>query len=174
MVLGIEPKIKFTNQIELSLQKIDVLLFTMHETMRRVSLFIPCYMDAFEPEVGVATLELLERLGCTVDYPFDQTCCGQPMVNTGCHKEAAATEALFVKNFADYDYIVVPSASSSRLSRRKWATTKSPTMRARVRNTLSPLTLRVFFTRRGVPTGSVFRSSSSTSPAFLTEPRRDR
>jgi L-lactate dehydrogenase complex protein LldE len=37
----------------------------------RVGLFIPCYMDAFEPEVGVATLELLERLGCTVEYPVD-------------------------------------------------------------------------------------------------------
>jgi L-lactate dehydrogenase complex protein LldE len=54
--------------------------------VQRVGLFIPCYMDAFEPEVGIATLELLERLGCTVDYPFDQTCCGQPMVNTGCHR----------------------------------------------------------------------------------------
>ena len=62
----------------------------------QVGLFIPCYMDAFEPEVGIATLELLERLGCTVDYPFDQTCCGQPMVNTGCHHEAAATEKLLV------------------------------------------------------------------------------
>jgi heterodisulfide reductase subunit B len=45
-----------------------------------VALFVPCYMDAFEPEVGIATLELLERLGCTVEYPYDQTCCGQPMV----------------------------------------------------------------------------------------------
>ena len=38
--------------------------------MRRVGLFIPCYMDAFEPEVGFATLKLLERLDCTVDNPF--------------------------------------------------------------------------------------------------------
>lgn len=45
----------------------------------RVGLFVPCYVDAFEPEVGIATLELLERFGCTVEYPFDQTCCGQPM-----------------------------------------------------------------------------------------------
>jgi L-lactate dehydrogenase complex protein LldE len=82
--------------------------------MRRVGLFIPCYMDAFEPEVGVATLELLERLGCAVDYPFDQTCCGQPMVNTGCHQEAAATEALFVQNFAGYEYVVCPSGSCAQ------------------------------------------------------------
>ncbi|MCJ2143129.1 (Fe-S)-binding protein [Methylobacterium sp. E-066] len=77
----------------------------------RVGLFVPCYVDAFEPEVGIATLELLERVGCTVEYPFDQTCCGQPMANTGCHAEAAATEALFVKNFSDFDYVVAPSGS---------------------------------------------------------------
>jgi len=77
----------------------------------RIGLFIPCYVDAFEPQVGIATLELLERLGLTVEYPFDQTCCGQPMTNTGCHAEAAATEALFVKNFSRYDYVVCPSGS---------------------------------------------------------------
>lgn len=77
----------------------------------KVGLFIPCYMDALEPEVGIATLQLLEKLGCEVAYPYDQTCCGQPMVNTGCHAEAAATESLFVRNFADFDYIVAPSGS---------------------------------------------------------------
>lgn len=77
----------------------------------RIGLFIPCFIDAFYPQVGIATLELLERLGCEVDYPFDQTCCGQPMVNSGCHAEAAATERLFVDNFADYDVIVAPSGS---------------------------------------------------------------
>ena len=45
----------------------------------KAALFIPCYVDAFFPEVGIATLELLERLGVEVDYPLDQTCCGQPM-----------------------------------------------------------------------------------------------
>ena len=68
-------------------------------------------MDAFFPEVGIATLELLERLGVEVEYPLDQTCCGQPMGNSGCEKDAAATEALFVRNFAGYDYIVTPSGS---------------------------------------------------------------
>jgi Cysteine-rich domain len=49
----------------------------------RVGLFVPCYVDAFHPEVGIATLELLERFGLDVEYPYDQTCCGQPMTNTG-------------------------------------------------------------------------------------------
>ena len=77
----------------------------------KVGLFIPCYVDAFFPEVGIATLELLERFGLEVAYPLDQTCCGQPMANSGCHADAAATEALFVQNFAGYDYIVAPSGS---------------------------------------------------------------
>jgi L-lactate dehydrogenase complex protein LldE len=77
----------------------------------RVSLFVPCYIDVFEPRVGIATLELLRRFGIDPAYPLDQTCCGQPMVNAGCHAEAAATEAHFARTFADCDYIVVPSGS---------------------------------------------------------------
>ena len=77
----------------------------------KVGLFVPCYVDAFFPEVAIATLELLERLGVDVTYPLDQTCCGQPMANSGCQDDAAATEALFVKNFAGFDYIVGPSGS---------------------------------------------------------------
>ncbi|MHC1481272.1 (Fe-S)-binding protein [Frateuria aurantia] len=77
----------------------------------KVALFVPCFVDAFFPEAGIATLELLEKLGCTVDYPLRQTCCGQPMANSGCEKEAAATEQLFVENFTGYDYVVTPSGS---------------------------------------------------------------
>ncbi|HAN40125.1 MAG TPA: Fe-S oxidoreductase, partial [Chitinophagaceae bacterium] len=49
----------------------------------RVQLFIPCYVDQFFPNVAIASLELLEKLGCEVVYPLHQTCCGQPMANTG-------------------------------------------------------------------------------------------
>ena len=77
----------------------------------RIGLFIPCYIDAFFPEVGVATLELLERLGHEVVYPRDQTCCGQPMANSGFNAECADTEVLFVRNFSGFDYIVAPSGS---------------------------------------------------------------
>ena len=77
----------------------------------RVGLFIPCYVDAFFPEVAIATLELLERFGLEVGYPLDQTCCGQPMANSGCQADAAATEALFVRNFREFDCIVTPSGS---------------------------------------------------------------
>jgi hypothetical protein len=77
----------------------------------RIGLFIPCYIDAFFPEVGIATLELLERFGHEIVYPRDQTCCGQPMANSGFNAEAAGTEALFVRNFSGFDYVVAPSGS---------------------------------------------------------------
>ena len=77
----------------------------------KVSLFVPCYVDAFFPEVAIATLELLERFGCEVHYPTEQTCCGQPMSNAGCAEDAAGAEALFVRNFAGSAYIVSPSGS---------------------------------------------------------------
>ncbi|MDE3129491.1 MAG: (Fe-S)-binding protein [Gemmatimonadota bacterium] len=76
-----------------------------------VGLFIPCYIDAFFPEVGVATLELLERLGCAVEYPLEQTCCGQPMANSGLQADAAATETHFVRCFQEFQTVVGPSAS---------------------------------------------------------------
>ena len=77
----------------------------------RVALFVPCYVDQFYPGVAKATLELLEKMGCKVDFPLEQTCCGQPMANSGCEKEALATMNLFVRNFSNYDYIVAPSGS---------------------------------------------------------------
>jgi L-lactate dehydrogenase complex protein LldG len=48
----------------------------------KVALFVPCYIDAYFPEVGIAPLEILERLGCSVENQLDQTCCGQPMANS--------------------------------------------------------------------------------------------
>ena len=85
----------------------------------KVGLFIPCYVDAFFPEIGVATLELLERLGVKVGYPLDQTCCGQPMANSGCHADAEPVHALFVRNFGKFDYVVTPSGSCAHHVRVK-------------------------------------------------------
>jgi L-lactate dehydrogenase complex protein LldE len=77
----------------------------------QIGLFIPCYVDQFYPQVGVATLQLLEKLGCKVDYPMQQTCCGQPMANSGCERDAIPTYQHFIKTFQSYDYIVCPSGS---------------------------------------------------------------
>jgi len=102
----------------------------------KAALFIPCYVDAFFPEVGIATLELLERVGVEVDYPLDQTCCGQPMANSGCHDDAEAAEALFVRNFTGYDYIVTPSGSCTHHVRDHLiAVPQTPEVQAVRRNT---------------------------------------
>lgn len=77
----------------------------------KIGLFIPCFIDAFFPEVGIATLQLLERFDLDVVYPPDQTCCGQPMANSGFETDASGAEALFVRNFDGFDYIVGPSGS---------------------------------------------------------------
>ena len=53
----------------------------------KIGLFIPCYVDVVYPQVGVATYKLLKHLGLDVDYPLNQTCCGQPMANAGFEKQ---------------------------------------------------------------------------------------
>jgi L-lactate dehydrogenase complex protein LldE len=77
----------------------------------KIGLFIPCYIDMIYPEVGVATLELLERFGLNVGYPLNQTCCGQPMSNSGDEVNSAGAERLLIENFKDYDCIVGPAGS---------------------------------------------------------------
>ena len=77
----------------------------------KVGLFIPCYVNAIYPEAGVATYKLLTHLGVDVDYPIDQTCCGQPMANAGFESEALSLAAKFDKLFDNFDYVVSPSAS---------------------------------------------------------------
>lgn len=77
----------------------------------KVALFIPCYIDALSPEVGVASWRLLRHLGVDVSYPKDQTCCGQPMANAGFEDRAVPLAKSFEEKFRDYDYVVAPSVS---------------------------------------------------------------
>ncbi|HEX8038974.1 MAG TPA: (Fe-S)-binding protein [Chryseosolibacter sp.] len=77
-----------------------------------VGLFVPCYVNQFYPGAAIATLQLLEKLGVEVVYPAEQTCCGQPMANSGFQHLTSGCEDLFIKNFSGpFDYIVAPSAS---------------------------------------------------------------
>ena len=78
---------------------------------KKIGLFIPCYINAVYPEVGVASYKLLKSLGLDVDYPLDQTCCGQPMANAGFENESVKLAVRFDSLFEKYDYIVGPSAS---------------------------------------------------------------
>ncbi len=77
----------------------------------KIGLFIPCYVDALYPQVGVATYKLLTRLGLDVDYPLNQTCCGQPMANAGFERMAEGVARQMDELFAQFDYVVAPSAS---------------------------------------------------------------
>ena len=79
----------------------------------KVGLFIPCYVDAVYPEVGVATYKLLKHLGLDVVYPEGQTCCGQPMANAGFEKQAIP----LAQKFKDFDYVVAPSVSCTAFVR---------------------------------------------------------
>jgi L-lactate dehydrogenase complex protein LldE len=77
----------------------------------KIGLFIPCYVNQFYPSVAIATFSLLEKLGVEVDYPLNQTCCGQPMANSGFEHLTKDCNQLFVNNFDRFDYIVCPSGS---------------------------------------------------------------
>ena len=88
----------------------------------RVGLFIPCYIDQFYPRVGQATVEVLGRFPeIEIDFPRAQTCCGQPMANTGCFEETRPLAEKFVEIFADYDHVVCPSGSCTSMVRNHYA-----------------------------------------------------
>jgi len=77
----------------------------------KVGLFIPCYIDQLYPNVAVATYKLLRKLDIDVEYPMDQTCCGQPLYNSGCSGECKPIARKFINTFKKFDYIVAPSGS---------------------------------------------------------------
>ncbi|WP_224998973.1 (Fe-S)-binding protein [Cesiribacter sp. SM1] len=76
-----------------------------------IGLFVPCYIDQFYPQVAIASLQLLEKLGVGVEYPLKQSCCGQPMANAGFEHLTGGCNENFIRNFSSYDYVVSPSGS---------------------------------------------------------------
>jgi L-lactate dehydrogenase complex protein LldE len=87
----------------------------------RVALFITCLVDGLFPGVGRATDALLHRVGVDVDFPVQQTCCGQMHVNTGYPREALPLVRNYVDTFAAYDAVVVPSGSCAGAIRHQHA-----------------------------------------------------
>lgn len=77
----------------------------------KVGLFIPCYVNAIYPQVGIATYKLLKSLGLEVEYPLNQTCCGQPMANAGYQSQSKKLAERFESLFDGFDVIVGSSAS---------------------------------------------------------------
>jgi len=77
----------------------------------KVSLFVTCLVDLFKTNVGKATVELLEHLGCEVDFPESQICCGQPSYNSGYVEETKDAMKHMIKTFEHSEYVVAPSGS---------------------------------------------------------------
>jgi L-lactate dehydrogenase complex protein LldE len=84
---------------------------------RKVSLFVPCFVDQLLPEAAVDTVKVLRRIGYSVEYPEEQTCCGQPAFNTGYWDEARPCAERFVRVFKHADLIVCPSGSCTTMVR---------------------------------------------------------
>ena len=87
----------------------------------RVGLFVTCLVDGVVPQVGQATVRVLERVGVTVEMPMRQTCCGQMHVNTGYPREAIPLVRNHVAAFEVYDAVVVPSGSCTAAIRHQHA-----------------------------------------------------
>jgi L-lactate dehydrogenase complex protein LldE len=85
----------------------------------RVSLFVTCFNDTLFPQTGRAVVRLLERLGCEVDFPLEQTCCGQMHMNSGYAREGAALARRLARVFQHADHVVTPSASCAGMLRHQ-------------------------------------------------------
>ena len=92
----------------------------------RVSLFITCFNDTLFPQTGRAVVRLLERLGCDVDFPLEQTCCGQLHMNSGYAREGAALAQRFARVFAGAEHVVCPSASCAGMLREQLLAGEGP------------------------------------------------
>lgn len=82
-----------------------------HKASISVDLYVTCIIDQLYPKVGVSVVRVLRRLGVTVGFPKDQTCCGQPVYNTGFTKQASTLAKRVLEQFQDSEYVVVPSGS---------------------------------------------------------------
>ncbi len=89
--------------------------------MPKIALFVPCYVDQLYPQVGLATLRVLRRLGLEVEFPEEQTCCGQPMANSGCAEEVRTLAERFLRIFGSYEQVVAPSGSCVSMVRNHYA-----------------------------------------------------
>jgi L-lactate dehydrogenase complex protein LldE len=83
----------------------------------RLAIFIPCFIDQLYPQVGIAMVTVLRRIGINPEFPETQTCCGQPAFNTGYWDEARTLAKRYCEIFAGYDAVVCPSGSCTAMVR---------------------------------------------------------
>jgi L-lactate dehydrogenase complex protein LldE len=92
----------------------------------RASLFVTCFNDTLFPQTGRAVVRLLERLGCEIEFPLEQTCCGQMHINSGYAREGAALARRFGRVFEGAEAVVCPSASCVGMLRRQLGLDEGP------------------------------------------------
>ncbi|MFE7711274.1 heterodisulfide reductase-related iron-sulfur binding cluster [Streptomyces sp. NPDC057486] len=109
----------------------------------RIALFVTCFDDTLFPGTGRAVASLLERLGHTVEFPLEQTCCGQMHFNTGYLSDAVPLVARFARIFRHYDAVVAPSASCAAMVRENLSTPAEEYGDAALRYEVSDLVPRV-------------------------------
>jgi len=85
-----------------------------------VGLFITCLVDSFRPNIGFATVKLLEQAGCKLGVPEQQTCCGQPAFNSGDLEDSRALARQTIDAFAEFDYVVAPSGSCASMMKKHY------------------------------------------------------
>jgi L-lactate dehydrogenase complex protein LldE len=89
----------------------------MEEPSKRIAFFVTCLVDQLFPKVGEASVYLLELAGCRVEFPREQTCCGQPAFNMGYRGEARELARRFIDIFSPFDAVVSPSGSCTSMVR---------------------------------------------------------
>ena len=87
---------------------------------RNVALCVTCLVDQIMPEVGVAAVKLLRQAGCQVDFPAEQTCCGQPFFNSGYQEQARDLAKRLIEIFEPYSCVVLPSGSCTTMIRHEY------------------------------------------------------
>jgi L-lactate dehydrogenase complex protein LldE len=83
----------------------------------KVALFIPCFVDQLMPQVGLDTARVLRRIGCEINFPEEQTCCGQPPFNAGYWNDARPLAERFVRVFRSAEAVACPSGSCTTMVR---------------------------------------------------------
>jgi len=92
----------------------------MINQQKRIALFVTCVIDQIMPDVGVDTVKVLRRAGYEVDFPAQQTCCGQPFFNSGFHDEARRLARRTIDTLADQEIVVLPSGSCTTMIRQEY------------------------------------------------------
>lgn len=87
---------------------------------KKVGLFVTCLVNTMRPSIGFASIKLLEQAGCTVEVPELQSCCGQPAFNSGDDEGTRQIACQTIKQFENYDYVVLPSGSCAGMIKKNF------------------------------------------------------